>query len=127
VGAELGRPGLRLSAAAERALESYSWPGNVRQLRNVLERAGLLSERAELDVDDLGEGMAPRSSSAGSSAQASVDTGITLAEAERRHVEAGVRAQNFDVPAAAKVLGLSRSTLYERLKKHGISVTANRS
>jgi len=117
VGAEMGRPGLRLSPSAERALESYAWPGNVRQLRNVLERAALLSERAELDADDLGEGMAARAQAAAPAAQ---DDNLTLAEAEKRHIEAVVRAQSFDVPAAAKVLGLSRSTLYDKIKKHGL-------
>jgi len=127
VGAEMGRPGLRLSLSAERALESYSWPGNVRQLRNVLERAALLSERSELDPEDLGEGMAARSTPSATSSLSAPDTGITLAEAERRHIEAVVRAQSFDVPAAAKVLGLSRSTLYEKIKKHGLTLPASRS
>jgi DNA-binding NtrC family response regulator len=124
VGAEVGRPGLRLSGAAERALLTYSWPGNVRQLRNVLERAALLSERAELEADDLGEGMAPRAAGA---SPASADTNLSLVEAERRHIEAVVRAQSFDVPAAAKVLGLSRSTLYEKIKKHGLVLPPARS
>ena len=113
----MGRPGLRLSPSAERALESYSWPGNVRQLRNVLERAALLSERTELEAEDLGEGMAPRAATAPVST--SQDATLSLTEAEKRHIDVVVRAQNFDVPAAAKVLGLSRSTLYEKLKKHG--------
>ena len=124
VGAEMGRPGLRLSPSAERGLESYSWPGNVRQLRNVLERAALLSERTELEAEDLGEGMASR---AATGAPLTQDSNFTLAEAERRHIEAVVRAHSFDVPAAAKVLGLSRSTLYEKIKKHGLSLPPARS
>jgi DNA-binding NtrC family response regulator len=126
VGAEMGRPGLRLSVTAERALESYSWPGNVRQLRNVLERAALLSEKPELDADALGEGMGAARPMPKEPTPSAADTGITLAEAERRHIEAVVRAQSFDVPAAAKVLGLSRSTLYEKIKKHGISLPSSR-
>ncbi len=121
VGAEVGRPGLRLSGSAEKALVTYSWPGNVRQLRNVLERAALLSERAELEADDLGEGMSSRAPSS-SAAAASVDASLSLIEAERRHIEAVVRTHAFDVPAAAKVLGVSRSTLYEKIKKHGLTL-----
>jgi DNA-binding NtrC family response regulator len=124
VGAEIGRPGLRLAPSAERALESYAWPGNVRQLRNVLERAALLSERTELDTDDLGEGMAARAASPSPRAR---DTSLSLAEAERLHIEAVVAAQEYDVPAAAKVLGLSRSTLYEKIKKHGLTLPPGRS
>ena len=54
IGAELGRPGVRLSAAAEAALAARAWPGNVRELRNVLERALLLSDEATLDPVQLG-------------------------------------------------------------------------
>jgi DNA-binding NtrC family response regulator len=124
VGADMGRPGLRLTGGAERALETYAWPGNVRQLRNVLERAALLSERAELEAEDLGEGMVARGPSV--ETKAGQSTGITLSEAERLQIEAEVRAQNFDVPAAAKVLGLSRSTLYEKIKRHNISLPSTR-
>jgi DNA-binding NtrC family response regulator len=124
VGADMGRPGLRLSGGAERALETYSWPGNVRQLRNVLERAALLSERAELEAEDLGEGMVARGPSG--ETKPGLSTGITLSEAERLQIEAEVRAQNFDVPAAAKVLGLSRSTLYEKIKRHNIVLPSTR-
>jgi DNA-binding NtrC family response regulator len=47
---------------------------------------------------------------------------LTLAEAERRHIEAVLREAQGVVPRAAEVLGLSRSALYERIKKHGIAV-----
>jgi len=121
VGAEVGRPGLRLSGGAEKALVTYSWPGNVRQLRNVLERAALLSERAELEADDLGEGMSSRAPSSPAAAP-SVDASLSLVEAERRHIDDVVRTKAFDVPAKAKFLGVSRSTLYEKIKKHGLTL-----
>ena len=47
---------------------------------------------------------------------------LSLAEAERRHIEAVLREEGGVVPRAASVLGLSRSALYERIKKHGIAV-----
>ncbi len=47
---------------------------------------------------------------------------MTLSEAERRHIEAVLREERGVVPRAAEVLGLSRSALYERIKKHGIVV-----
>jgi DNA-binding NtrC family response regulator len=116
IAAEMGRPGVRLSPAAEQALLARSWPGNVRQLRNVLERAVLLSDRATLepaDVDDPRGPMVP-------SVPPGAEKRVTLAEAERRHIEAVLREERGGVAAAAEVLGLSRSALYERIKKHGI-------
>ena len=116
ISAEMGRPGMRLSAAAEQALGSRSWPGNVRQLRNVLERAALLSDHSTLEPADLGEGPAP------AAVGSTPGPRMTLAEAERLHIEAVLREERGAVARAAEVLGISRSSLYERIKKHGIVV-----
>ena len=116
ISAEMGRPGMRLSAAAEQALGSRSWPGNVRQLRNVLERAALLSDHSTLEPADLGEGPAP------AAVGSTPGPRMTLAEAERLHIEAVLREERGAVSRAAEVLGISRSSLYERIKKHGIVV-----
>jgi DNA-binding NtrC family response regulator len=117
IGGELGRPGLSLSRRAEAVLETLPWPGNVRQLRNVLEHAALMSEREVLEAEDLGEGgfSAPGS-------QADDNPRRTLAEAERRHIEAVLRGEQWNVRAAARILGLSRTALYDRIKKHGIQL-----
>jgi len=112
---EMGRSGIRLSAEAERALVAHPWPGNVRQLRNVLERAILLSDLPVLQHLDLG---APVGASPGDDGGAR----LTLAEAERRHIEAMLKAEGGHVPRTAQLLGLSRSALYERIKKHGIAM-----
>jgi DNA-binding NtrC family response regulator len=120
IASEMGRPGVRLSAAAEEVLQAHSWPGNVRQLRNVLERAALLSDHAVLEPSDIDEPRGPSPSPAPSGSRLSLD------EVERRHIEAVLREERGGVAAAAEVLGLSRSALYERIKKHGI-VTARRS
>jgi DNA-binding NtrC family response regulator len=127
IGAEMGRPGMRLSPEAEQALLAHPWPGNVRQLRNVLERAVLLSDHPVLLEVDLGGGLpaSPGASSAQGGAGtpgATPDPSLTLAEAERRHIEAVLRQERGHVPRAAEVLGLSRSALYERIKKHKVVV-----
>jgi len=112
---EMGRPGMGLSAAATRAIARHPWPGNVRQLRNSLERAVLLAPRAELEADDVVPPDAPAAPAA--------DTAlVSLQEMERRHIEGVLRATAGVVPRAAEVLGLSRSALYDRLRKHGIVV-----
>jgi DNA-binding NtrC family response regulator len=114
IGVEMARPGVRLSQQAEAALAQHPWPGNVRQLRNVLERAVLLSERVVLEPADLIEG------SGAPTAAAEDGSRLTLDEVERKHIEAVLRSVRGAVPQAAKVLGLSRSALYERIKKHGL-------
>jgi DNA-binding NtrC family response regulator len=117
VGSELGRPDVRLSPAAESALAGHPWPGNVRQMRNSLERAVLLSGRSVLEAEDV---IPP---STGTAAAPPPDgSPLTLQEAERRHIEAVLRSSGGVVPRAAEVLGLSRSALYERIRKHGIVV-----
>ena len=113
-----GRP-IELTPAAVRALQTYAWPGNVRELRNVVERAILLSGGApRLDAHDLGLD-APE-------ADGSIDLPhtdltpdhlLTLAEMERRHIERVVRLEGGSVDRAAARLGLSRSTLYQKLKR----------
>ncbi len=115
IGADLGRPGVRLSPAAEGAIQAHTWPGNVRELRNVLEHGVLLAPRETLEAEDLREGLAgaPRGSRV---------LPRTLDEAERHHIEQMLSAHSWAVPRTAQSLGISRSSLYEKMKKHGISV-----
>jgi transcriptional regulator with GAF, ATPase, and Fis domain len=122
IASELGRPGLRLSGSAERELEGYRWPGNVRQLRNVLERAALLTERTEIDAEDLGDGLSSRPGVSASAAS----PGLSLQDAERVHIENVLKANEWDVTRSAQVLGLSRSATYEKIKKHAIVLPSTR-
>ena len=117
IAADLGRPGVRLAESAEQALQSHQWPGNVRELRNVLEHAALLSPRTTLLDDDFAELLrSPRGPVA-------TPGSMTLEEAERRHVEQILRQENWVVQKAAKVLGISRTSLYERMRRFGLSRT----
>jgi DNA-binding NtrC family response regulator len=113
IASELGRGGLSLSPEAVRALERYPWPGNIRELRNVLERAVLLCEGRLLGVRDLR--FEPQASAA-----PAADTSLTLLEMERRHIENVLREENGRVEAAARRLGVPRSSLYQRLKRFGL-------
>jgi DNA-binding NtrC family response regulator len=117
IAADLGRPRARLSEEAEAALLAAAWPGNVRQLRNVLERAILLAEREVLDAAALGLGPAAPAASR----EPARGAPLTLEEAVRRHIESVLQIEG-SVPRAAELLGLSRSSLYERIRKHGIEL-----
>jgi len=132
IGAELGRPELQLSGATEGAISTHPWPGNVRQLRNALERAALLSDRTRLEPDDVvppsprvpaHSATPPSSLGASDVASAGATTGVaSLDDVERRHIEDVLRKTAGSVPRAAEALGLSRSALYGRMKRLGIVV-----
>ncbi len=115
---EFGRPHPALSQDVLQMLHQYAWPGNIRELRNVLERACLLSS---------GEPLAPSHFSGlggGASAPAQEpilpdeDWGLDAQEA--RHIQRCLQAFDGKVPDAAQALGVSRATLYRKLKRHGI-------
>jgi DNA-binding NtrC family response regulator len=118
IAVDLGKPGVRLSAAAEEALVAYSWPGNIRELRNVLEHAALLGPEHVLEPEDFAELLRGRRSSA--TPQGTPPATMTLDEAERRHVESVLREHGWVVQRAAQALGISRTALYERMRRYGI-------
>ncbi|MEO5818149.1 MAG: sigma-54 dependent transcriptional regulator [Gemmatimonadaceae bacterium] len=102
--------GARLSAKAHAAIEQYAWPGNVRELKNTLWRAALLADGAPIEVRDLGF---PRSTAADTAPIAP----MTLADTERRAIAEALRATAGNKVRAAKLLGIARSTLLEKLKR----------
>jgi DNA-binding NtrC family response regulator len=118
---DLGRRGLRLSPAGERALCAHAWPGNIRELRNVLERALLLCGRDVLEPTDFrfdGPGMAE---AATPSAAATADASLTLEALERLHIERVLKEMGGRVGEASHRLGIPRSTLYQKIKKYGLA------
>jgi DNA-binding NtrC family response regulator len=112
--ADVGRGDVGLDSDAEQALQAYPWPGNIRELRNVLERALLLSDRQVLGHRDLRFDVALRPEPWSDDAQ------LTLLELERRHIERVLHAEHGHVEQAAKRLGIPRSSLYQRIKNYGI-------
>jgi DNA-binding NtrC family response regulator len=110
-----GRVTPELGADAAEVLEHYRWPGNVREMRNVLERALLFCKGEVLDRNALrfDRSLAPDNNGEASESQ-------TLDDAERRHIAAVMSRAGGRVDDAARVLALSRSSLYAKLKKYGI-------
>ncbi|WP_245768338.1 sigma-54-dependent transcriptional regulator [Stigmatella aurantiaca] len=121
---ELGRPGLKLAPQAEAALRAYPWPGNLRELRNVLERSVLLSSRSTLRVEDLqfnGSAIARMLNELPEETTSAPELHLTLREVERRHITRVLEAEGGHVGRAAQRLGIPRSSLYQRLKSLGLS------
>jgi DNA-binding NtrC family response regulator len=112
-----GRGEVHLSKQAEGALLRYSWPGNIRELRNILERAVLLSDRGTIEVEALGLGAAP------GPVGATLDVSLSLAEVERRQIEAVLADTRGRIDPAARRLGIHRSSLYNKLKRYGIALS----
>ena len=112
VAADLGRGEIKLELDSIRALQSYSWPGNIRELRNVIERAVLLSEHKTISLKDL-----QFDGNAGNRA-AYLDSSLTLSELEKQHIERVLQEEQGRVEKAARRLGIPRSSLYQKLKKY---------
>lgn len=101
-----------IEEAVQEVLDQYEWPGNIRQLRNVMERGMILAEEGELSFADLPEEIAQT---------AAAGTGRDLVhEVEKRELERTLRETNGNKTKAARLLGISRSAFYEKLKKYRI-------
>jgi len=117
VSADLGRGELRLDENTIQALKAYSWPGNIRELRNVIERAVLLSDQKTITLNDLHfDGHTQVGSPF-------LDSRLTLLELEKQHIERVLQEERGRVEKAAKRLGIPRSSLYQKIKKHQITMS----
>jgi transcriptional regulator with PAS, ATPase and Fis domain len=135
----LGRLPARVTPDAHAALFGYAWPGNVRELRNVLERAAILCEGGIITTEHLSldppsasasaASMAPRPAAAGQPATAAAAEAAGVARGqsitdlkavERRTIEYVLRETDGNKAKAARLLGLSRSQLYVRLRRYDL-------
>lgn len=114
------RTGPELTASAMDRLGSHSWPGNLRELRNVLERATLLSEG---DVIEAGDVLLDASAEAPVFGKSGEET-LTLEETEIRHIRRVLQEVDGNVRRAAEKLGVPRSSLYQKLKRYGLHPSA---
>ncbi len=109
------------------ALEAHPWPGNIRELRNVIHRALLLRKGPNIDVGDLKFDAVPDRPLTSSSGGLEHTPGMTLeaqlARAERLIVESAIKRLNGNKEAVARELAVSRSTLFKRLKEWGLTAT----
>jgi DNA-binding NtrC family response regulator len=110
---ELGGSVATLSADAIDALQRYHWPGNLQELRNVLERGVLLSRGGVVELQHL----ALPATSTG--AEGALPVPLTLAALERRHIEAMLERTGWHQGHAAELLGISAKTLYRKIREYG--------
>lgn len=107
-----------ISHEAAELLSSYDWPGNVRELRNVMERAAILCpSRSQVLISHLPQFTGPSDAHTRSRSEP-----LTVNDAELKLFELALRTHNYNLKATARDLGVSRGTLYRKIKKHKIAL-----
>lgn len=106
-----GRPQLRLEPAAKHRLLEYDWPGNVRQLRNVIDSAVVLAAGSTIQAEDLGIQAVEFPDQ---------PTSLRIADWEKKLIQDALRRTQGKVPEAAKLLGIGRATLYRKIDEYEI-------
>jgi transcriptional regulator with PAS, ATPase and Fis domain len=112
-----------LGADAVAILAAYAWPGNVRELRNVLEQVTMLSEDGRLTAASFADVLPARAVNPAGRAALAPRLNDAVAEAERNAIRDALRRANGNKVAAARLLGISRATLYEKLAALGLDTT----
>ena len=112
------RAGTHLSDEAKQALLAYSWPGNIREMKNVIERALVFGKNkgGALNVEDLPENV--RASLSGPSM--AVSRLKSLENIEKEAIIATLEATHYKITKAAEILGISRKTLLDKRKRYGL-------
>jgi Nif-specific regulatory protein len=112
---EHGRPGLRMSPSARERLLGYHWPGNVRQLRNVIDSAVVMAVGQQIEPDDL----ALRDAGVAAKSADRIES-LRIDEWEKKLIREALDRTKGVVPEAAKLLGIGRATLYRKVDQYGM-------
>lgn len=114
------RPHLSVSAKALHWLQQQPWPGNVRQLRHVIERTVLLHGKDTLDAADFMQAQAMQPATSDKDTLPAVGS-MTLDDMEKAMIEKAMKHHDGNISKVAEALGLSRAALYRRFEKFGIT------
>ena len=115
----MGRKIEGFTESAKKRLVAYSWPGNIRELKNVIERAVVLNTKSHIDESDLA--LSPALESGSQDTVVDVSPEMTLAALERAHIERVLRHTQGNKSRASSILGIERSTLDRKLKRFSAS------
>ncbi|MDB4948751.1 MAG: hypothetical protein JWM27_1400 [Gemmatimonadetes bacterium] len=97
-------------------MQRHDWPGNARELRNVIERSMIFSKDSKVQIAELASAAPPPPPDG-----VPIPRGLTLEDVERLYIESTLRELGGSITAAARQLGISRKVLWQRRKRHGIS------
>ena len=113
---------IQVTSSTMKCLLQYDWPGNVRELENCIERAVALGDRRIIDISDLPPTIASASthSDAGADSATSGLTSTDLEDIERATIQRVFEQVKGDKALAGRMLGISRATLYRKLKRYNI-------
>ena len=117
------RPLVHISPAALEDLQKYPWYGNVRELKNIIERLVIRSRSREIDIDDIKQcGIQVDETIAAQSPMQDIpDEGINIDDVERQLVVGALEKANWNQKEAARLLGISIDRMHNRIRKYGIT------
>ena len=123
---QIGKVKYQVQPYALQMMSRYDWPGNIRELVNVLERAQILAEDNLITTDDLPENMmlSPGGEADPAKSGSTEDQQDNLEAMERKHVQRVLQRLNNNKVHAAKALGISRRSLYRLIEKYQLEPTA---
>jgi DNA-binding NtrC family response regulator len=107
-----------ISAKAMEILMAYDWPGNIRELENVIERAAILCQNNIIEPRDLSLSNAPMALPTSGGQDQKIGTAMPLKELERMHIEGVLRSFRGNKTESAKILGISLKTLYTKIQQY---------
>lgn len=110
--ADLGRDVIGLDDKASERIASYAWPGNLRELNNVMRRATLMAKGKHISLSDLERSMAPSTPTE--------PLALHDEQTEQQRIEAALRATGGNKSKAAQLLAVDRKTLYNKMKRYGM-------
>jgi len=106
------KPGMKMTADALKKLKKYSWPGNIRELQHIIERTVIMSNSNILNASDFVLNI--------SEATSVNKNNLNLEDVERQTIEKALKKNNYNISAAAKELGLGRTTMYRKMTRYGL-------